>query len=90
MKLTPQIKQFIESKVYEDKGQDQEWKNNNFTLEINKDKNRIMLYFPGKPDEETRTKLKRHGFRWSPRNTAWQSYINQWNLDFAKKEILKL
>ena len=67
-----------------------EWKNNNITLEVNKDENRIMLYFPGKPDDETRTKLKRHGFRWSPRNTAWQSYINQYNLDFAKEEILQI
>jgi len=73
-----------------DKVKAQEWKNNNITLEINKDENRIMLYFPGKPDEETRTKLKRRGFRWSPRNMAWQSYINDYNLDFAKTEILKL
>lgn len=73
-----------------DKVQAQEFKNNDITLEVNKDQNRIMIYFPGKPDEEIRTKLKRHGFRWSPRNTAWQSYINQWNLDFAKEEVLKL
>jgi len=73
-----------------DKVKAEEWKNNNITLEVNKDENRIMLYFPGKPDEEIRTKLKRHGFRWSPTNQAWQSYINQWNLDFAKKEILKI
>ena len=82
-------KKRIETLKKLDKVQAQEWKNNNITLEINKDENRIMLYFPSKPDEETRTKLKRHGFRWSPRNTAWQSYINQWNLDFAKKDILK-
>ena len=67
----------------------EEWKNNDITLEVNKDENRIMIYFPGKPDEEIRKKLKHHGFRWSPRNVAWQSYINQWNLDFAKEEILK-
>jgi len=69
---------------------EQKFENNNITLEVDKDENRIMLFFPGKPDEETRTKLKHHGFRWSPRNMAWQSFINQWNLDFAKEEILKL
>lgn len=73
-----------------DKVQTQSFENNNIKVEVNKDQNRIMIYFPGKPDEEIRTKLKRHGFRWSPRNTAWQSYINQYNLDFAKEEILKL
>lgn len=73
-----------------DQVQAQEFKNNDITLKVNKDENRIMIFFPGKPEEEIRKKLKHHGFRWSPRNTAWQSYINQWNLDFAKKEILKL
>jgi len=73
-----------------DEVKEEKWENNSITVEVNKSENRIMIYFPGKPDEETRTKLKRHGFRWSPRNTAWQSYIKQWNLDFAKKEILKI
>lgn len=70
--------------------QESKFENNGITLEVNKAENRIMLFFPGKPSEEIRTKLKRNGFRWSPFNTAWQSYINQWNLDFAKKEILGL
>jgi len=33
---------------------------------------RIQLIFEGKPDEETRTRLKQNGFRWSPRFGAWQ------------------
>ena len=49
-----------------------------------------MVYFPGKPDQEIRTDLKRHGFRWSPKNGAWQSYINDHNLAWAKKEFLGL
>lgn len=73
-----------------DQVQETKIENNGITLEINKSENRIMLFFPGKPSEEIRTKLKRNGFRWSPYNTAWQSYIHQWNLDFAKKEILGL
>lgn len=71
-----------------DKVKAQEWKNNNITLQLNKDENRIMVFFDGKPDVEIRTQLKRHGFRWSPRNTAWQSYINDYNLKWAKNEIL--
>lgn len=38
--------------------------------------NRIRIYFPGKPEEEIRSMLKAHGFRWSPRLGAWQAYIN--------------
>ena len=34
--------------------------------------NRVQLIFPGKPDCETRTRLKRNGFRWSPASGAWQ------------------
>lgn len=83
-------KKRIETLKKLDKVEAQEWKNNDITLEVNKDENRIMVFFPYKPDEETRAKLKRHGFRWSPRNTAWQSYINDYNLDFAKTEILGL
>ena len=84
------VKKRIEHLEQLDKVKDQSWENNNIKLEINKDQNRIMLFFPGKPDQEIRTNLKRHGFRWSPRNSAWQSYINGHNLDFAKKEILKI
>ncbi|MCK9593594.1 MAG: DUF3560 domain-containing protein [Methanoregula sp.] len=40
------------------------------------EENRIMIFFPGKPDEETRKKLKSAGFRWSPTSGAWQAYRN--------------
>ena len=46
------------------------------TLSECPDDNRIRLVFPGKPDAETRTLLKRNGWRWSPRATAWQRHLN--------------
>ena len=82
------IKKRIDELHALDKVKDEEWTNNKITVQVNKDENRIMILFPGKPEEEIRSKLKHHGFRWSPRNMAWQSYINQWNLDLAK-EFLK-
>jgi hypothetical protein len=67
--------------------QEEKVENNGISMEVNKEENRVMIFFPGKPDEEVRTKLKRHGFRWSPRNMAWQAYIKQWNIDFAKEIV---
>lgn len=49
---------------------------------------RIQLIFDGKPDEETRTILKQHGFRWSPRFMAWQRELNA-NGRFAAKQVLE-
>ena len=66
------------------------WQNNNIKLEVNTELNRIMLFFPDKPDADVRMNLKRHGFRWSPKNKAWQAYIKDHNIEFAKNEILQL
>lgn len=43
-------------------------------LEINPEEHRVRLYFPGKPDAETRTRLKGSGFRWTPSLGCWQAY----------------
>lgn len=46
---------------------------------------RVKLYFPDKPDEQTRAGLKAHGFRWSPRNKAWQAYVNYRTIRYARE-----
>ena len=56
-------------------------------VEENYADNRIRLYFNGKPSEEVRTKLKKNGFKWSPRAGAWQNYINRNSLEFVKTLI---
>ena len=45
-------------------------------LEVDLEDNRVRLHFPGKPDEEFRRVIKSFGFRWSPRNQAWQRQYN--------------
>lgn len=61
---------------------------NGVTIEENRDLNRIQLFFPGKPDDATRANLKRHGFRWSPREGAWQRQLTD-NARYAAKQVLK-
>ena len=38
--------------------------------------NRVMLFFPGKPDEHVRRTLKGYGFKWSPTRGAWVRFLN--------------
>lgn len=36
---------------------------------------RLQILFDEKPDQDTISKLKHNGFRWSPRNVAWQRQL---------------
>jgi hypothetical protein len=42
----------------------------------NVEDNRVQIFFPGKPDEETRSQLKRKGFRWSRFGGCWQRHLS--------------
>lgn len=46
-----------------------------FSVRENESINRLQIIFDGKPDEETRNTLKANGFRWSPREGAWQRQL---------------
>jgi len=47
-----------------------------FEVSEDRDDNRLRIVFDGKPDQATRTLLKRHGFRWAPSVGAWQRQLN--------------
>jgi hypothetical protein len=54
----------------------------------NADAARLQLIFPGKPDAGTIAKLKENGFRWSPREGAWQRHLNNASR-WAAERVLK-
>lgn len=68
--------------------EDREYEAGGLNIEECYSENRVRVYFPGKPDDEMRAKLKRSGFRWAPSMGCWQAYINRWTLDLIK-EITK-
>lgn len=56
---------------------------------LNRDINRLQLLFDAIPDEETRTLLKGHGFKWSRYEQAWQRLYNK-NGIYAVRYVVKL
>ncbi|MCD9015215.1 DUF3560 domain-containing protein [Parachryseolinea silvisoli] len=49
--------------------------------------NRLQIFFPGKPEEDVRKRLKRHGFVWSPSQQAWQRKLSS-NAFFSARLLL--
>ena len=52
----------------------------------NTEANRLQILFDEKPDEATRATLKQNGFRWSPRNEAWQRQLTP-NAESAARRL---
>lgn len=44
-------------------------------VEVNREDNRLRIFFEEKPDEAARSELKSNGFKWSPKAGAWQRQI---------------
>jgi hypothetical protein len=60
---------------------------NGIKIVDNVEDNRLQIFFPGIPPQETRTKLKSSGFRWSPSNGCWQAYRNNRSNYFAEQIV---
>jgi len=60
------------------------WEFNGGKVEMNKQENRLQVFFEGKPDEDIRTILKKNGFHWSPKAKAWQRQLTDKAIYVAK------
>lgn len=76
-KNTERAKEATQSDDYKDLG---------FAVERNADINRLQLKFDGKPSESVRSILKHNGFRWSPREGAWQRQLTG-NAEYSLKRV---
>ena len=61
------------------------WEFEGGTVEINRDDNRLQIFFEGKPDASVREELKSNGFRWSPKAEAWQRQLNDTTIRVADR-----
>lgn len=65
-----------------------EYNTNLFKVVENAEIMRLQLFFAGKPDADTRTVLKKHGFKFSPsNNNAWQRQLTN-NAKYALKQVI--
>lgn len=69
--------------------QDVEQEGKGYTYREDTEENRVMFIFDGKPDAETRSVLKSHGFKWSPSRGAWVRHLNNAGT-YAAKEARKI
>ena len=57
------------------------------TLVWNYGKNRLQILFDRIPEDDKRKELQTSGFRWSPKNKAWQRQLTPHALSAAKREL---
>ncbi|WP_196028922.1 YodL domain-containing protein [Longicatena caecimuris] len=62
------------------------WEFEGGKVEANTEANRLQIFFDEKPDEATRAELKSNGFRWSPKEGAWQRQLTD-NAYYAANSI---
>jgi len=69
---------------------DSEEEINGVRVKIDKEDNRIRLFFDGKPEQKIIDELKHNGFHWSPYNKAWQRQISNYAIRLAKEICSKI
>lgn len=75
-------------KQAQDSGSAEDYSDLGFDVERNTGINRLQLKFSGIPSGEIRAKLKSYGFRWSPRESAWQRQLGS-NSEYSFKRLVE-
>ena len=75
-------------KTFENSSENHEEEHDDFKIVRNTDLMRLQLFFDDIPCDKTREILKRNGFRWSPKNKAWQRMLN-YNSERALNDFKK-
>lgn len=60
----------------------------NIRVKENIEDMRLQIFFDGKPEAGVREVLKKNGFKWSPKNTAWQRQLTN-NARYAMKQVIQ-
>jgi hypothetical protein len=63
---------------------------NGVRLVLDKEANRVKVFFPGIPAQEIRDKLKQNGFRWCPTAGAWQRQISNGAINTAEEILTEI
>lgn len=58
-----------------------------FKVILNHEADRIQIQHDVKPDAETISQLKKHGFKWSPKFAAWQRQLNMNGIRAAERVL---
>ena len=62
------------------------WKFNGGEVKMNREINRLQVFFDEKPDKETCSAMRHSGFRWAPSAGAWQRQLTD-NAIYAAKHL---
>jgi hypothetical protein len=81
------VKERIEQLKSKEKIEFTGWQFDGGNVKVNKQDNRLQVFFDEKPDVDTRTELKKNGFKWSPNAGAWQRQLTDnafWGANYVK------
>lgn len=69
------LRELAEDKKAEEPKENKTYQMDGFEIVINHTENRLQIVHESKPGKEVIAYLKKNGFRWSPKNTAWQRIL---------------
>ena len=86
--LLEKVEQSKAKKVHESEETPKETTIKGIRVVENKQEDRIQLFFDGKPEPETISKLKHNAFKWSPSRGCWQRQLTN-SAIYATNQLLK-